>query len=101
MKWPSTATYAVPASKFDGSIFVIDAPGRHARDVLRHVVPLAAGIARVPDLAVVGAGPDQPLLHRRRRNREHELAGELAEVVADDAAGRNDAARDPGSRDPG
>ena len=69
-----------------------DAPRRQAGDVLRDVVPFLAAVARVPELAVVGAGPDQPLLHLRRRDREDHLGRELAQVVADDAAGRNDAA---------
>src|SRR2546430_9967657 len=40
-------------------------------------------IASVPDLSVVGAGPDQSALDLRRRDREHDLAVELAEVVGD------------------
>ena len=65
---------------------------RQAGDVLRDVGPVRAAVARVPHLAVVRAGPDQPAQHRRRRDREHDLAVELSEVVADDAAGRDDAA---------
>ena len=36
-----------------------------------------------------------------RRDREHDLAVELPEVVADDAARTTRCARDPASRDPG
>ena len=68
------------------------APGRQARDVPGDVVPLRAGITGVPHLTVVGAGPDQPALNRRRRDRKHQLAVELTEVVADDAARGDDAA---------
>src|SRR5439155_25348425 len=65
-------------------------PRRHTGDVLRHVDPRAAAILRVPDLAVVRAGPDQAALDCGRRNREDHLAVELAQVVPDDAAGRDD-----------
>src|SRR6476620_9211898 len=53
------------------------APRRKARDVLRDVGPLAAAVTRVPDLAVVGAGPDETALDLGRRDREHDLAVEL------------------------
>ena len=67
------------------------APRRHVH-VLREIVPRLAGVARDPDLAVVGAGPHDALLRARRRNRRHHGAVELTEVVADDAAGELDAA---------
>ena len=83
----------MPASKRDGSILRI-VP--HAgRPVMFFVTSfqLRAAVVRVPDLAVVGPGPDEALLDLRRRDGEDDLAVELAEVVADDAARRDDAAR--------
>ena len=68
-----------------------DAPRRHVH-VLRQIDPLLAAVARDPDLAVVRAGPDDALLRARRRDGRHDGAVELAEVVADDAAGEADAA---------
>ena len=53
-------------------------------------VPMRAAVLRVPDLSVVGAGPDQILSERRRRDREDHFAIKLAQIVADDPAGRND-----------
>ena len=67
------------------------APCRKTGHVLRDVVPLLAAVARVPDLAVVGAGPDQPFLHFGCRDREDHFRRELTQVVADDAARRDDA----------
>ncbi len=64
------------------------APHRQTFDVLRHVVPMRAGIARVPDLPVVGAGPDQSLLDRRRGDREYHFTIKLPEVIAYDSARR-------------
>src|SRR5205823_2168484 len=69
------------------------APRREPGDVLRDVVPGRAAVARVPDLAVVRAGPDEAALDLRRRDREHQLAVELAEVVLDDAARGDDTRR--------
>ena len=69
------------------------APRGKTGDVLRDVVPLLAAVAGVPDLAVVGPGPDKAFLHLGRRNREDHFRRELSQVVADKAAGRTDAAR--------
>ena len=66
------------------------APGGQARDVLRDVIPIPAAILRVPNLPVVGARPNQALLYFRWRNRKHDLAIELSQVVTDDSAGRLD-----------
>src|SRR5439155_7867990 len=68
-----------------------DAPGRQRGDVLRHVAPFGAAVARYPELAVVGSRPHDAFLNFGERDREHDLARELTEVVADDAAGRYDA----------
>ena len=70
------------------------APRGHADggERLGQVVPGGSAVPTVPDLAVVGAGPDKPLLDLGVRDREHDLAIELAEVVAHDAA-RGDNAR--------
>src|SRR5215467_655180 len=53
------------------------APLRHTLNVLRDVGPFPAAVARVPDLSVVGAGPDETALNFGRSDREHELAIEL------------------------
>ena len=68
------------------------APLGQSGDVLRHVVPRAPAVERVPDQSVVGPGPDEAAPDLRRGNGEHDLAVELPEVIADDAAGRDDAA---------
>src|SRR6185437_6630690 len=69
------------------------APCGHAGHVLTHIGPVTAAIAGIPNLAVVGAGPDQALLNLRRGNGEDHLAIELAAVIADQAARGDDAAR--------
>ena len=68
-------------------------PRRHPRNVLRHVIPVRAGVFRVPDLAVVGTRPDQAFLHRRRSNRKHNFAIKLPQIIADDSAGGHDVFR--------
>src|SRR6185295_13875125 len=66
---------------------------RQPGDVLRDVIPALSAVAGIPELPVVGAGPDQSALNLRWRDREHERAVELTEVVLDDPAGGNDDAR--------
>src|SRR5262249_2057866 len=61
-------------------------PGRQATDVLGDVIPRLPGIAGIPDLAIVGAGPDQALLHVGGRDGKDHFAIELPKVIADDAA---------------
>src|SRR6185295_190523 len=67
-----------------------DAPRRHPGDIPRYVIPFRAAVLRVPDLAIVRTGPDDSPFHVRRRDREDHRRRELPEVVADDAAGRDD-----------
>mgnify|MGYP003381036187 CR=1 FL=1 len=38
---------------------------RHPFQVRAHIDPVAATVARVPDLAVIGTGPEQAALTRR------------------------------------
>src|SRR5258708_3031777 len=53
---------------------------------------MLAAILRVPDLAVIGAGPDQALLDAGRSNGENHFPVKLSEIVPDDSSRRNDAA---------
>src|SRR5450755_2296328 len=69
-----------------------DAPRRHPGDILRDVVPFLTAFLCVPDLAVVGAGPDEALLNIGRSDGENHLAIELAEIVADDSPRGDDTA---------
>ena len=88
IRWKSTATYAVPASKCDGSICATRAPRRQAGDVLRDVVQLAPPSFVFQTLPSLVPAQISPCWISRRRDREHHLAVELPEVVADDAARR-------------
>src|SRR5207244_1259960 len=67
-------------------------PGRHPSDVTGDVIPGLSAVERVPDLAIVGARPDEAFLNFRRRNRKDHLAVELAQVIAHDPARRNNSA---------
>ena len=61
-----------------------------AFDICRDIVPLGSAVARVPDFAVVGAHPDEPLLNFRWSDGEHYGAVELAQIVAYNSARRHD-----------
>src|SRR5580698_4629766 len=49
---------------------------------------MGAGILGVPDFAVVGSGPDESFLNGGGSDGEHDLAIKLAQIIADDPAGR-------------
>src|SRR4030095_9713372 len=67
------------------------APDGQVLEVLRDVVPGPAVVFRVPELAVVGAGPDQSALDLRVLDRPDDFAVVLAQVVADQTAVGDDA----------
>ena len=69
------------------------APRRQVPDISRDIRPVRAAIFRVPDQTIVRARPNQTFLNFRGRDRKHDFAVELTEVVLDDAARRDDAAR--------
>ena len=62
------------------------APGWKTRHLAGDVDPAARRVFAVPDLAVIGAGPDESLLNLGGRDRKHDFAVELTEIVANDAA---------------
>src|SRR5437879_400593 len=66
------------------------APGRQAGNALSDIRPGGGAVFCVPNLAVVGAGPDEPLLDLRRCDRKDDFAVVLPEIVSDDATGGND-----------
>src|SRR6185437_9994187 len=66
------------------------AVGGEIGEILADVHPVGAAVFGVPELAVVGAGPEQMALDGRGGDGEDEIAVELAEVVADQAAGGDD-----------
>src|SRR5215472_17196069 len=63
------------------------APRHEILDALCDVGPVGAAVLRVPDEAVVRAGPDEALLNFRRRDGKDNFAIKLPEIVADDSAG--------------
>ena len=67
-------------------MLVTTAPAPAAADILRDVVPMRAPVFRVPDFAVVRAGPDQSFLNRRRGDRKNHFAVKLSQIIADDSA---------------
>ena len=83
----------MPGSNVDGQICVNVPHGGRSLKFFVTSIQLRAAVLRVPELAVVGAGPDQALLDLRVLDVPDDLAGVLAEVVADDAAVRDDARR--------
>ena len=69
------------------------APRRKSGNILGDVDPVCGAIFGVPDLTVVGAGPDESLLHLGRSDGENDFSVELSEVVSDDSARGHDASR--------
>ena len=63
------------------------APGRQPRNVRRLVGPVRSRITCDLHLAVIGASPDDPLLLRRLRDREHDAGIFDADVVRCETAG--------------
>ena len=87
--------YAVPASNVDGQICVnVPHAGRPVMFFVTSIqLPLAPPSFVYQSLPSFVPAQIEALLNRRRRDREHDFAVELAEVVADDAAGRDDVRR--------
>jgi hypothetical protein len=69
------------------------APRGQVLEILCDVDPVRAAVLRVPELAVVRAGPDQSALNLRVLDVPHDLAVVLSKVVADDPAVRDHAGR--------
>ena len=62
-----------------------DSSPRRNFEILGYINPMTAAILCVPDLAVIGAGPNQTFLQRRRCDCKNHLAIKLAKIVADDS----------------
>ncbi|CAA9358627.1 MAG: hypothetical protein AVDCRST_MAG40-3336 [uncultured Gemmatimonadaceae bacterium] len=67
---------------------------RHAGEAPREALPAPAVVAGDPDVAVVGAGVEDPRPHRRLGQRAHRAVHLRARVVGGDAAGARDARLD-------
>src|SRR3954453_5609078 len=81
-----TGAYALAGSKGGGAEWLELAPRRQVLEVLADVVPVTAVVLRVPELAIVGAGPDQAALDLRVLDRPDHFVFVLAKVVADQTA---------------
>src|ERR1700680_4132281 len=57
------------------------------------VDPVRRVVFGVPDLTVVGAGPNESLLNLGGRDRKHDFAVELSEIIADNSARWGDMGR--------